>query len=80
MNFKNSDATPFIFAIVIAISVSMLAATISIAQTAIAQNQSQGQSTGNAPLNFYLKLNNNQSTSEAAHKPHRMVLEQRTSQ
>ena len=44
----------------------MLASTISITQTAIAQNQTQGQSTGNAPLNFYLKLNNNQSTSEAA--------------
>ena len=44
MNFKNSSATPPVFAIVIAISLSMLAATTtSIGQTAIAQTQSQGQ-------------------------------------
>jgi len=66
MNFKTSNATPLVFAIVIAISISLLAATASIGQTAIAQNQSQGQSTGNAPLNFYLKLNNNPTSTEAA--------------
>jgi hypothetical protein len=66
MNIKHSGATPLVFAIVLAIPVSMLAATISITQTAIAQNQLPGQTTGNAPLNFYLKLNNNQSTSQAA--------------
>jgi hypothetical protein len=66
MNFRVPNAKLSVFAIIIAISVSMLGSTISITQTAIAQNQSQGQSSGNAPLNFYLKLNNNQSTSEAA--------------
>jgi hypothetical protein len=66
MSFKTLSAKQSVFAIVIAISVSMLASTISITQIAIAQNQSQGQSTGNAPLNFYLKLNNNQTTSQAA--------------
>jgi hypothetical protein len=44
----------------------MLGSTIRITQTAIAQNQSQGQSTGNALLNFFLKLNNNQTTTQAA--------------
>jgi hypothetical protein len=66
MSFNTSNAKLSVFAIVIAISVSMLGSTISITHTATAQNQSQGQSTGNAPLNFYLKLNNNQTTSQAA--------------
>jgi hypothetical protein len=64
MNVKNSNRT-FVFAIAIAISLSMLTATTSIGQTVIAQSP-QGQSSGNAPLNFYLKLANNQSTSQAA--------------
>ena len=66
MNFKNSYATPFLFAITAAISMSMLVAAISSGYTVLAQNQSQPQSAGTAPLNFYLKLNNNQSTSETA--------------
>jgi hypothetical protein len=65
MNVKNSNRT-LVFVIAIAISLSMLTATTSIGQTAIAQSPSQGQSSGNAPLNFYLKLANNQSTSQAA--------------
>jgi hypothetical protein len=63
MNFK-LNSTPFVLAITLAISMSILAATVNTGQTATAQNQSQGQST--APLNFYLKLNNNQTTSQAA--------------
>src|SRR4029078_86020 len=66
MNFRAPNAKLSVFAIIVAISVSMLGSTISLTQTAFAQNQSQGQSTSNTPLNFYLKLNNNQTTSQAA--------------
>ena len=66
MNLRTSTVSPITFVMIVAISVSLIAATSSIGQTANAQNQSQGQSTGNAPLNFYLKLNNNQTTSQAA--------------
>jgi hypothetical protein len=49
MNFKNSYATPFLFAIAAAISISMLVAAISMGHIALAQNQSQPQSAGTAP-------------------------------
>jgi hypothetical protein len=65
MNLRTLNVSPITFAMIVAISVSLIAATTSIGQSANAQNQSQGQSTGNAPLNFYLKLNNNQTTSQA---------------